>query len=175
MSTYSCLYGISDYTEIGCSILPIRSMAGGRGCCNHLSMSEPFFVTQNNIDITYFSHVGCVTPRFSKNIVHSFRERYDGGPRTSSIGPQSACGWRGTDIDKTLVLQVDEYWKRYPLSLDDTRGETVAAARNRKENEENLLILFRKCFVRYRADGQWIDCYTCRKTTGRIAVHQPER
>ncbi|PIL22744.1 transporter [Ganoderma sinense ZZ0214-1] len=40
--------------------------------------------------------------------------------------------------------KVDEYWKRYPLSLDDSRDETVAAARNRKENEENLLILFRK-------------------------------
>ncbi|KAI1794974.1 hypothetical protein LXA43DRAFT_971018 [Ganoderma leucocontextum] len=40
--------------------------------------------------------------------------------------------------------KVDEYWKRHPLSPDDTCGETAAAARNRKENEENLLILFRK-------------------------------
>ena len=34
-----------------------------------------FLFAENNIDITYFSHAGCVTPRFSKNIAHLFRER----------------------------------------------------------------------------------------------------
>ena len=71
-----------------------------------------------------------------------------------SAPPHSACGWRAIDIDKFLVLQVAEYWKKYPLSPDGVRDETVAASRNRKENEENLLILFRKFSVRYRANDQ---------------------
>ena len=58
------------------------------------------------------------------------------------------CGW-----------QVDEYWKKYPFLSACRSGasEDAESRRNRKEMEENLLILFRRhplfispCFLMWR-------------------------
>lgn len=57
------------------------------------------------------------------------------------------------------VWQVDEYWKKYPFLSARRWGasEDAESRRNRKEMEENLLILFRRhplfiapCFLMWR-------------------------
>ncbi|TFK91880.1 hypothetical protein K466DRAFT_283725 [Polyporus arcularius HHB13444] len=113
----------------------------------------PFIPT---VEVTCISFPGYETPRYRKSTGRSSRARYaaarslltDLRDVTRRIETRRRCADVGS--------QVDAYWKKYPLrshreraspgheDADEEADADADAFRNRREMEENLLILFRK-------------------------------